>query len=130
MKSAVKKVAKTAAKKVTTAKKQVKKTVAEVSTPQTASTSPVSIAVAKVAPVQKKKAAPKAAKKTVASELTQINGIGPSLAAIMMDNGIKTIKDLQEATPTALKVIATKAGNRYKSFDTNQWVIAAQAFTK
>ncbi len=63
-------------------------------------------------------------------ELTQIKGIGPSLAAIMVDNGIKTIKDVQNATPTALKIIATKAGNRYKSFDTKKWIAAAKAITK
>jgi nucleotidyltransferase/DNA polymerase involved in DNA repair len=131
VKKAVKKVAKTAAKTTATAKKQVKKTVAKATTPQTASTSPVSIAVAKAVPAPKKTTAPKAAKKeVVVSELTQIKGIGSSLAAIMMDNGIKTIKDLQDATPTALKVIATKAGNRYKTFDTNQWIVAAQAINK
>lgn len=64
------------------------------------------------------------------SELTQIKGIGASLAAIMADNGIKSINDLQKATPTALKIIANKAGNRYKSFDTNKWIAAANAITK
>ena len=53
-----------------------------------------------------------------------------SLATIMADNGIKTIADLQKATPTALKVIAVKAGNRYKSFDTKKWIAAAKAIAK
>ena len=92
-------------------------------------------AKAKVEPTPKKvKASAKkgsvVAKKAPATDLTKINGIGPALAAIMTSNGVKTIKDLAEATPTALKVIATKAGNRYKSFDTNKWVDAAKAFNK
>ncbi|MDF1699176.1 MAG: helix-hairpin-helix domain-containing protein, partial [Saprospiraceae bacterium] len=67
----------------------------------------------KKAVVAKVKVASKAtATKAKVSELTQINGIGPSLAAIMTDNGIKTLNELANATPTALKVIATKAGNR------------------
>ena len=81
----------------------------------------------KVTPVVKKAAQVTKKATVIKSELTQINGIGPSLAKIMTDNGIKTIKDLQEATPTALKIIATKAGNRYKSFDTMIWVTAAKA---
>ena len=82
----------------------------------------------KVEKVAKKTPAPKT--KTTISELTKIKGIGPSLASIMNDNGIKTINDLQKATPSALKVIANKAGNRYKSFDTKNWVEAAKAVAK
>ena len=74
------------------------------------------------------KAAPK---KTVKAEsntdLTNIKGIGPSLANIMNANGIKSIAELKVATPAALKVVANKAGNRYASFDTNIWVEGAKA---
>ena len=82
----------------------------------------------KVEKVAKKTPAPKTT--TTASELTKIKGIGPSLASIMNENGIKTINDLKKATPSALKVIANKAGNRYKSFDTKNWVEAAKAVAK
>jgi predicted flap endonuclease-1-like 5' DNA nuclease len=137
--------AKTAAKKtskvVTTAKKTTPVT-KKVTTPVAKKVTPVAKKVTPVAkkiatPVTKKVTTPVAKKVTpvakkatataLTSELTKINGIGQSLAMIMTDNGIKTIKDLQEATPTALKIIATKAGNRYKSFDTNNWITAAKA---
>jgi len=114
-------VAKPVAKK--TAKKVVAKVAKKVETK-------AKVAVAKKAtPISKAKVA--TAKATVTkSELTQIKGIGESLAGTMADNGIKTITELQNATPTALKVIAAKAGNRYKTFDTNNWITAAKAFAK
>ena len=81
--------------------------------------------------VAKKAAAKVAPKKVVKAEsktdLTNIKGIGPSLANIMTANGIKNIDQLKVATPEALKIVATKAGNRYASFDTNLWIEAAKA---
>jgi len=115
VKPTAKKIAKSITKPKTVAKKAVakkvvaKKTVAKVSKP-----------VAKVAP----KKAVKAGSKT---DLTNIKGIGPSLATIMNANGIKNIAELKVATPAALKIVATKAGNRYASFDTNLWIEAAKA---
>ena len=108
----------TPVKKATPVTKKVATPVKKAVTIAKKATTPVTSAA-----TQAKKATPTAVK----SQLTQINGIGPSLAQIMTDNGIKTIKDLQEATPTALKIIATKAGNRYKSFDTKNWITAAKA---
>jgi predicted flap endonuclease-1-like 5' DNA nuclease len=85
----------------------------------------------KVVAIATKPAATVAPKKVVKAEsttdLTNIKGIGPSLANIMNANGIKNIAQLKEATPVALKIVATKAGNRYASFDTNLWVEAAKA---
>ena len=141
-------VAKKAVAKTKTAKKAVKKVVAKAKTAKKTAPKKVAKAVAKKAPTAKKVAvsnvktvktpvakkatvkAVKATTKAAVSELTAIKGIGPSLAAIMTDNGIKTLKDLQAATPTSLKVIAAKAGNRYKTFDTNNWVKAAKAIAK
>jgi len=143
--------AKTVAKKATA---KVTKTAKKVATPAKAKATPVAkkvttkatakktVATAKATVAKKKTATkPTAAKATTTktavkkasvatSELTQIKGIGASLAAIMTDNGIKTIKDLQTATPTTLKIIATKAGNRYKAFDTKNWIEAANAISK
>lgn len=130
--SKTKAVAKPAAKKAPAKKAVAKKVTAKkVATTKITATTPVIKKAVQPTDtvVTPKKTVPAAAKAAV-SELTQINGIGPSLAAIMTDNGIKTIKDLQDATPTALKIIATKAGNRYKSFDTEKWVIAANAIAK
>lgn len=93
--------------------------------------------IAKTKAVAEKKATTKTprakviAKKATSPEsktdLTNIKGIGPSLANIMSANGIKNIDQLKTATPAALKIVATKAGNRYASFDTNLWVEAAKA---
>lgn len=74
------------------------------------------------------KAAPK--KEVMArttTDLINIKGIGPSLAGIMTANGIKNIAQLKEATPDVLKMVTSKAGNRYASFDTNLWIEAAKA---
>lgn len=76
--------------------------------------------VAKIAPKKVVKAESK-------TGLTNIKGIGPSLANIMNANGIQNIAQLKVATPAALKIVATKAGNRYISFDTNLWIEAAKA---
>ncbi len=100
---------KTVAKKAVTVKPVAKKAVAKVTKP-----------AAEVAPKKVVKAESK-------TDLTNIKGIGPSLANIMNANGIKNIDQLKVATPAALKIVATKAGNRYASFDTNLWVEAAKA---
>lgn len=95
-----------------------------VSTANKKSTQPKKVATKKIS------ARKPTASKSMATDLTKIKGIGPSLAGIMKDNGIATIKDLAKSTPTALKVIASRAGNRYKSFDTKLWIKAAKAMAK
>lgn len=110
VKPTAKKIAKTITKTKAVANKVVaKKPVAKVAKP-----------IAKVAPKKVVKAESK-------TDLTNIKGIGPSLATIMSANGIKNIDQLIVATPAALKIVATKAGNRYASFDTNLWIEAAKA---
>jgi predicted flap endonuclease-1-like 5' DNA nuclease len=120
VKTVTKKVAvNTVAKKVVAKKVVAKKVVAK------------KVVAKKVVAIATKPAATVAPKKVVKAEsttdLTNIKGIGPSLANIMNANGIKNIAQLKEATPVALKIVATKAGNRYASFDTNLWVEAAKA---
>tara|TARA_R110000737_G_C14593055_1_gene487880 strand:- start:1135 stop:2037 length:903 start_codon:yes stop_codon:yes gene_type:complete len=114
IKPATRKVAKKIVKKVVAAKPVAKKVGAKTA---------VTIATKTVT-----KAAPK---KTVKAEsntdLTNIKGIGPSLANIMSANGIRNIAELKVATPEALKMVANKAGNRYASFDTNLWIEGAKA---
>jgi len=123
-------VKKAATKAKTTIAKEVKaKTTAKVKA-TTKKTTPARKAKATTKATVAKKAATAAKVQIAKSELTQIKGIGASLATIMADNGIKTIADLQNATPTALKVIAAKAGNRYKSYDTTKWIAAAKAVAK
>lgn len=120
---------KTAKKVVKKAAKTVKantKNIAAKTTKTPASKKPTAAKTTKATVSKAQKAVAKAAT-SAKSELTKIKGIGPSLAKIMTENGIKTIAELQNATPTALKVIAAKAGNRYKSFDTKKWIAAAKA---
>lgn len=132
---AVKTVAKKTAAKATNTAKKATNAIANVKTSAPVAKKTTAVVKEKAAAATSTKATPVAKKPTVKkssttalkSELTQIKGIGQSLAMIMVENGIKTIKDLQEATPTSLKIVATKAGNRYKSFDTNKWVTAAKA---
>ena len=128
---------KSPAKKPTTAKKAIAKTVKPVAK-KTVKAVAKKTAVKKVVKTVAKKDIAKvtkvvanvAPKKVVKAEsktdLTNIKGIGPSLADIMTANGIKNIAQLKVATPAALKIVATKAGNRYASFDTSLWVEAAK----
>ncbi|MFT6335404.1 MAG: putative flap endonuclease-1-like 5' DNA nuclease [Halioglobus sp.] len=125
VKTVTKKVAvNTVAKKVVAKKVVAKKVVAKKVVAK-------KVVAKKVVAIATKPAATVAPKKVVKAEsttdLTNIKGIGPSLANIMNANGIKNIAQLKEATPVALKIVATKAGNRYASFDTNLWVEAAKA---
>ena len=122
----------TAAKKATvkkvkpTAKKVVSKTPAKKAVAKKVATKKV-IAKKVTADTTKKVAPKKVVKAESKTDLTNIKGIGPSLANIMSANGIKNIDQLKVATPEALKIVATKAGNRYASFDTNLWIEAAKA---
>jgi len=130
--TAKKVVAKT--KKARSTAKAKTKAVVKASTKKTPAKTATATRAIKKSPAKTTNAPNVAATRTksaeVISELTQIKGVGASLAAIMNDNGIKTLKDLENATPSALKVVAAKAGNRYKSFDTTKWVDAAKAINK
>lgn len=74
-----------------------------------------------------KKAPAKKAVASPATDLVKIKGIGPSLATLMFDNGIKSVAELTAATTEQLATVASKAGNRYASFDTSKWIDAAKA---
>lgn len=116
------------AKKVSAKKPVVKKTAKKVVKATKAVVAKNATPAAKAKIAKKVQAATKV--QIAKSELTQIKGIGESLATTMAENGIKTIKDLQNATPAALKVVTANAGNRYKSFDTQKWITAANETAK
>ena len=126
---AVENIQSSASKKAATAKKAVKgKTTKTATASVKASKKKVATASKKVSTVAKKAAPKKAApKKSEALEITKIKGIGPSLAQRMADNGIKTIVDLQGASIETLNKVKAEAGNRYASFNAQNWIDAAKA---
>lgn len=72
----------------------------------------------------KKEAAPKktvASKKAASDNLTKVEGIGPKVAELFADNGIKSFKDLASKTAEDLKAILTPAGGRYAAMDCETW---------
>ena len=54
-------------------------------------------------------------------DLKIIEGVGPKLASIMNNGGIKTWSDLANAKVEEVKAILAEAGNRYKAFDPTTW---------
>jgi predicted flap endonuclease-1-like 5' DNA nuclease len=83
-------------------------------------------ATKKAAPA--KKAAPKkaAAKKTATDDLKKIEGIGPKIATLLAEAGIKTFKDLATAKKTKVQEVLTTAGPRYKMHDPATWMEQAK----
>ena len=80
----------------------------------------------------KKTTAKKTTKKVVAKKatskkvsLTLIEGIGPKIAGLLNDAGIKTFDKLAKTKVSKLKEILAAAGSRYQMHDPSTW--AAQA---
>lgn len=74
-----------------------------------------------------KEAKPKAEKaEAVASDLKQIEGIGPKLAEILNAAGIVSYADMAGADPEKVKEILAEAGARYASKDPLPWIEAAK----
>ena len=58
-------------------------------------------------------------------DLTRIEGIGPKIASLLMENGITTFTELAEAPTDRIKDILASGGSRFASHDPGTW--AAQA---
>ncbi|MFK8101897.1 MAG: helix-hairpin-helix domain-containing protein [Saprospiraceae bacterium] len=58
---------------------------------------------------------------TTSDDLKKIEGIGPKIAELLQNDGIKTFKELSEATVDRIKEILTAAGSRYKMHDPTTW---------
>ena len=71
-----------------------------------------------------------AAKKSVKSDLTKIDGIGPKVSEILNDAGIKTFADLSKKKKKDLQGILAKAGKRYANFDPTNWPTQAKKLAK
>jgi predicted flap endonuclease-1-like 5' DNA nuclease len=92
---------------------------------------PVKKAAKKATPVKAatKKAAPAkktAAKKTATDDLKKIEGIGPKIATLLAEAGIKTFKDLATAKKAKVQEVLNAAGPRYKMHDPATWMEQAK----
>jgi predicted flap endonuclease-1-like 5' DNA nuclease len=56
-----------------------------------------------------------------ANDLTRINGIGPKVASLLNESGIRTFAQLAQTDVTTLQVILEKAGARYRLIDPTTW---------
>lgn len=72
-------------------------------------------------PAPKKAAAPKAAVVAKADDLTLIEGIGPKIAELLQNAGIKSFADLAKAKPAAIKTILDAAGKKFQMHDPATW---------
>ncbi|MFV0531985.1 MAG: 50S ribosomal protein L21 [Flavobacteriales bacterium] len=66
---------------------------------------------------------PKTVKKTTSKkdDLTKVEGIGPKVAELFIENGIKTFADLAKKSEKDLKAILTPKGGRYASMNPGTW---------
>ncbi len=74
---------------------------------------------AKTSKVTKKTAPKKNSSK--GDDLTKVEGIGPKVAELFAENGIKTFKDLAAKSTEELKAILTPKGGRYASMKPDTW---------
>lgn len=71
------------------------------------------------APKATKKAVPK--KSSKGDDLTKVEGIGPKVAELFAENGIKSFSDLASKSAEELKAILTPKGGRYASMEHGTW---------
>ena len=53
--------------------------------------------------------------------MKKIEGIGPKIAELLQNNGIKTFADLAGSEVERLKAILEEAGSRYRVHDPSTW---------
>lgn len=71
------------------------------------------------APVKKK--AVKTTKKSKKDDLKKIEGIGPKISSILIENGIDTFEKLSEATATFIEEKLKEAGSRFSMHKAGSW---------
>lgn len=54
-------------------------------------------------------------------DLRKVEGIGPKIAAILIENGVLDLRDLAQTTPAQLRSILEAAGRRYALADPSTW---------
>ena len=67
---------------------------------------------------------------TKADDLKKIEGIGPKIAELLIQAGIKTFADLSDTKKTDLKNILEAAGSRYKMQEPSTWSKQAKLAAK
>lgn len=55
------------------------------------------------------------------NDLTRINGVGPKVASLLNESGIRTFAQLAQTDVTTLQAILEKAGARYRLIDPTNW---------
>ena len=85
--------------------------------------------VKKAEPV-KAKAAVKSVSTKIPTKLTDVNGIGPKIAGLLKDTGIKNIADLAKAEVSTVQKVLDAAGSRFQMHDPSTWVNQAKAIIK
>jgi predicted flap endonuclease-1-like 5' DNA nuclease len=65
-------------------------------------------------------------KKWKQDDLKAVEGIGPKIAGLLQESGIKTWKALSNASVDKLNEVLTKAGPRFKLADPGTWPKQAQ----
>ena len=91
---------------------------------------PAKKVTAKTAVATKAPAKKAAAKKTVKDDLKKIEGIGPKIAGLLVEAGIKTFADLSKAKVTTLREVLQNAGSRFKMHDPSTWAQQAKLAAK
>ena len=75
---------------------------------------------------KRKATAPRKIRTVKADNLKLIEGIGPKLETILLENGIITFKDLSKAKVATLRTILEKAGPRYNVHNPSTWAKQAR----
>lgn len=90
----------------------------------------ISVSGAKKADAKKEEpkaeAKPTTAKATKADDLKTIEGVGPKIADLLNDSGIKSFKDLSKTSVEKLNEILAEAGGTFASHNPETWPEQAQ----
>jgi len=68
-----------------------------------------------------KKSADQTIKTPRPDELTKIEGIGPKIASLLIEDGIMDLEDLSKASIDRLNKVLEKAGSNYNIADAGTW---------
>jgi predicted flap endonuclease-1-like 5' DNA nuclease len=81
---------------------------------------------ARPVPVPAEPAAAPAARGAKAPRLTQVDGIGPKVADVLVGDGITTVERLAETDEARLRALLARAGRPYQSMDPSTWPAQAR----
>lgn len=70
-----------------------------------------------------------AAQGPAGDQLTQVIGIGPKIAALLVDSGVETLGQLADMTAAELEALLDRAGTRFRGHDPTTWPEQAHILT-